>query len=362
MGRASKRPTFFYTREYRIHMAKNKLNEFIDELSKKSGITELIINRPDNIFVEKDGEMIRLDIKFTEKEIEDFCLEIARFNHKDFDADHPIMDGNLPDGSRVNFLHRDYTNTSHVITVRRYLKHIKTFDASPAIFGLTTQWMELFKAMVKARMNVVVSGGTGVGKTTFLNLMLQEIPQRERVITIEDTRELQFNLPNVARLEARPGFGGQVGLTIRDLLKNTLRMRPDRIVVGEVRGGEVFDLLQAMNTGHEGSMTSVHANSPGECLLRLENLYLLSGYDLPIKALRFQISTAIDYIIQIRRDRAGKRIVSQVSEVTNMESDKILMQDIGTLKNDEFVFTGLVPSNFDRLQKAGLSKDFFVGT
>lgn len=343
-------------------MAKNRVAEMIEEIGKKSGISEVIINRLDNVYVEKDGELIRIDVKFTEEEVDDFCQELARHNRKIFNPDYPIMDGNLPDGSRVNLIHKDYTNTCHAITIRRYMKSIKTFDGSPGIFGLSPNWMHFLKVLIKARMNIVVAGGTGVGKTTFLNLLLQEIPPKERIITIEDTRELQFNLPNVVRLEARPTVGELKGLTIRDLLKNTLRMRPDRIIVGECRAGEVFDLLQAMNTGHEGSMTSVHANSPGEALLRLENLYLLSGYDLPIKALRYQISTALDFIIQIRRDKDGKRVVSQISEISNMEGEKILMQDVGVNKNGELKFTGLVPSCFERLQKAGLAKDFFIGT
>lgn len=343
-------------------MNKNRINDLIDELAKKAGISELIINKNDNVYVEKDGEMIRIDATFSDDEIDEFCTEIANYNRKNFDAYTPILDGNLPDGSRVNFIHKDYTKSTHAITIRRYSKQIKKFDSSPGIFGLSPQWMDFLKLLVKARVNVVVAGGTGVGKTTFLNLLLQEIPSRERIITIEDTRELQFNLPNVVRLEARPPAGEQAGLTIRDLLKNTLRMRPDRIIVGECRGGEVFDLLQAMNTGHEGSMTSVHANSPSEALLRLENLYLLSGYDLPIKALRYQISTALDFIIQIRRDKSGARVVHQVTEVSSMEGDKILLQDIGIQKNGELRFSGLVPSCFPRLQKAGLPKDFFVGT
>jgi pilus assembly protein CpaF len=343
-------------------MGKNRINDLIDELAKKAGISELIINKNDNVYVEKDGEMIRIDAKFSDEEIEDFCEGLAKHNKKQFNSDYPILDGNLPDGSRVNLIHKDYTSGTHAITIRRYSKSIRTFDASPGVFGLSPQWMEFLKILVKARVNVVVAGGTGVGKTTFLNLLLQEIPNKERIITIEDTRELQFNLTNVVRLEARPPVGEQKGLAIRDLLKNTLRMRPDRIIVGECRGGEVFDLLQAMNTGHEGSMTSVHANSPGECLLRLENLYMLSGYDLPIKALRYQISTAIDYIVQIRRDKNGHRVVNQVTEVASMEGDKILLQDIGIHKNGEFRFTGLVPASFARLQKAGLPKDFFIGT
>jgi pilus assembly protein CpaF len=343
-------------------MGRTRINDLIDELSKKAGISELIINKPDNVYVEKDGEMIRIDAKFSEDEIDLFCLDIAEFNRKSFDALTPVLDGNLPDGSRVNIIHKDYTKSCHAITIRRYSKNIKTFDGSPGIFGLSEEWVSFLKFLVRARVNLVVSGGTGVGKTTFLNLLLQEIPPKERIITIEDTRELQFNLPNVVRLEARPPVGESKGLTIRDLLKNTLRMRPDRIIVGESRGGEVFDLLQAMNTGHEGSMTSVHANSPGEALLRLENLYLLSGYDLPLKALRYQISTALNFVIQIKRDKSGARIVSEVTEVAGMEGDKILTQKIGENKNGDLKFSGLVPACFQKLQKAGLAKDFFVGT
>lgn len=343
-------------------MAKNRINDLIDELAKKAGISELIINKNDNVYVEKDGEMIRIDATFSDAEIDGFCQEVAAFNRKEFSPEHPILDGNLPDGSRLNLIHKDYTNGTHAITIRRYMKHIKTFDASPGIFGLSAEWVEFFKTLTRARLNVVVSGGTGVGKTTFLNLLLQEIPNKERIITIEDTRELQFNLPNVVRLEARPSLHTSKGLSIRDLLKNTLRMRPDRIIVGEVRGGELFDLLQAMNTGHEGSMTSAHANSPGECLLRLENLYMLSGHDLPVKALRYQISTALDFIIQVKRDKNGQRIISQVTEVSSMEGDRILLQDIGLHKDGGLRFTGLVPSCFARLQKAGLPKDFFAGT
>jgi pilus assembly protein CpaF len=343
-------------------MSKNKIDDLIEELNKKSGISELIINRPDNVYVERDGELLRLDIKFSEQDVEDFCANLAKHNRKDFNDQFPIMDGNLADGSRVNLIHKDYTGSSHCITIRRYMKSIKNFDSSNGIFLLNLKWVSFIKSLVKARMNIVVSGGTGVGKTTFLNLLLQEIPQRERIITIEDTRELQFNLPNVVRLEARPGIGGNNGLTIRDLLKNTLRMRPDRIIVGECRSGEVFDLLQAMNTGHEGSMTSLHSNSPSECLMRLENLYLLSGYDIPIKPLRFQISSAVDFIVQLKRDKSGQRIVSQITEVGKMEGDKILLQDVGIFKNGELHFSGLVPSKFERLQKVGLPQDFFMGT
>jgi pilus assembly protein CpaF len=339
----------------------NRIENFIEELSKKSGISELIINRPDNVYIEKGGELLRLEVKFTDADIEEFCQGVATFNRRDFDEKHPILDGNLPDGSRVNFLHKNYTGNQHAITIRRYSKAIKTFAGSPGIFGLSPELTDFIKFLIQAKMNIVVAGGTGVGKTTLLNLMLQEMTPLERVITIEDTRELQFNLPNVVRLEARPATVEDAALSIRDLLKNTLRMRPDRIIVGEVRGGEVFDLLQAMNTGHEGSMTSVHANSPGETLGRLENLFLLSGYDLPIRALRYQISTAVDFIVQIKRNKDGKRVIHQLTEIAGMEGDRILQQDIAVIKNGELRFSGLVPASFPKLQKAGLPKDFFVG-
>lgn len=343
-------------------MNKNRINDLIDELSKKAGISELIINKVDNVYVEREGELLRLDVKFSEEEVDDFCQQIAKYNRKEFGPLTPILDGNLPDGSRVNFIHKDYTKSSHAVTIRRYSKSIRTFDASPGIFGINKSFAEFLKMLVRARMNIMVAGGTGVGKTTFLNLMLQEIPPKERVITIEDTRELQFNLPNVVRLEARPPLNDLKGLTIRELLKNTLRMRPDRIIVGEVRGGEVFDLLQAMNTGHDGSMASVHANSPGECLMRLENLFLLSGYDMPMRALRYQISSAINFIIQIKRDKNGNRVLFQLSEIAGMEGDRILMQDIAMHKDGELKFTGMVPACIEKLAKAGLPRDFFVNT
>lgn len=343
-------------------MNKNKVNDLIEELSKKAGISEVIINKLDNVYVEREGELLRLDIKFTDEEVDEFCQEIAKFNRKEFSPEHPILDGNLPDGSRVNFIHRDYTKATHAVTIRRYSKSIRTFDASPGIFGVNKTFAEFLKVLVRARTNIIVSGGTGVGKTTFLNLMLQEIGPKERIITIEDTRELQFNLPNVVRLEARPPLNELKGLTIRDLLKNTLRMRPDRIIVGEVRGGEVFDLLQAMNTGHDGSMASIHSNSPGECLMRVENLYLLSGYDLPMRALRYQISSAINFIIQIRRDKNGNRVLYQMSEIAGMEGDRVLMQDIAIHKDGELKFTGMVPACIEKLVKAGLPRDFFVNT
>lgn len=341
----------------------NTVWALLDEIAKKQGITEVILNRPDNIFVEHQGELVKLNAKVLPEDMDSFVQEVAKQNSKKFGPEHPIMDGNLPDGSRINVISRDYANGGPAITIRKYLKTLKTFNDNPTIFGLNPRWLDFLRAVIAGKLNIMVSGGTGVGKTTFLNLLLQEINPLERVITIEDTRELQFTLPNVVRLEARTGsFTGGAALAMRDLVKNTLRMRPDRIIIGEVRGGEVFDLLQAMNTGHDGSMASVHSNNPGECLNRLENLYLLSGHDVPVKAIRQQIGSAIDFIIQLKRTREGKRIVGQITEVAGMEGERILLQDMGVYRDDKLQFTGMVPKNMQKLIDIGLPKDFFVGT
>jgi pilus assembly protein CpaF len=340
----------------------NSVWKFIYDLSKKSGISEIIINSDDNIFVERSGEMIRLNVKLERDDIYLFCDDVASFNETQFDHDHPIIDGNLYDGSRINIINENYSSQFPAITIRKYLKSIKSLDSSAGVFGMGPKWIELIKALVYSRLNIMVSGGTGAGKTTLLNLMLQEISPSERIITIEDTRELRFKHPNRVSLEAKiKTVTGNPGLTIRDLLKNSLRMRPDRIIVGESRGAEIFDLLQAMNTGHQGSMSSIHANNPAECIGRIENLFLLSGYDVPLKAIRYQISTAIDVIIQINRTKDGQRVIQKVCEVTGMEQDTVLLQDIGVHDPDSgtLKFSGLVPKNINALKEFGISASFF---
>ncbi len=339
----------------------NTVWNLIYELSTKQGITEIMINGSNNIYIERDNEFIRLNVQLVREHIKKFCQDIAAYNKKVFNDKNPIIDGRLPDGSRVNIISDSYTTGTPAITIRKYLKQIRTFESVDEIFGLKNKkWFEFFKTLVKAKCNILVSGGTGVGKTTFLNLLLQEIPKDERVITIEDTRELQFNLTNVVRLEAKNEIADEnKGLNIRQLLKNTLRMRPDRIIVGEVRAEEAFDLLQAMNTGHNGSMTSIHANTPGECVGRLENLFILAGYDIPIRAIRYQIVKAVDYIIQIGRNKNGERVVTKVSEVTGIEQERILLQDIGVYEEDRLNFTGLVPAEMKKLMDSGLSNNFF---
>jgi pilus assembly protein CpaF len=275
------------------------------ELSTKKGITEIMINGSNNVYVERENEFVRLNVNIIREDMEKFCQDVAKYNQKVFNKMNPIIDGRMPDGSRINVIASLYTTGTHVITIRKYLKTIRNFEGNENLFHLTNpKWIELFQYMVKTKFNIIVSGGTGVGKTTFLNLLLQEIPKDERVITIEDTRELQFNLTNVVRLESKNEIADeQRGLNIRQLLKNTLRMRPDRIILGEIRSEEAFDLLQAMNTGHDGSMATIHSNSPAEAVIRLENLFFLAGYDIPIRAIRHQIQKAVDFIIQIGRNK-----------------------------------------------------------
>ena len=339
----------------------NSVNKLMNELASKADITEVIINGPSSVYIERAGEFVKLNSQLSVEDIRAYAKELAALNNKTLDDAHPILDGNLSDGSRVNIILDPFANSSPAITVRKYLKTIQRFETSPGAFGLTPKWLTFLKALIVAKSNFVVSGGTGVGKTTFMNLLLQEVPKDTRVITIEDTKELNFDLPNVVRLEARLGSqSAQAPLTVRDLVKNTLRMRPDRIVIGEVRGGELFDLLQAMNTGHEGSFTSIHSNSPSECLMRMENLFYLAGYEVPNKAIRFQIASAVDFIVQLGRLRDGTRVVKQISEITGMEGDKILMSDIAKA-NDKGILksTGLAVKRMDELVQAGLPADFF---
>lgn len=343
-------------------MQANSIWNLLNDLSKKAGITEIAINGPKHIFVEKSGHFIQLNANIPREDIDRFVKDVAEMNNKMCDKDHPILDGNLPDGSRINIIMEPFVQGSPAISIRKYLKFNASFDTNPTLFGLEPKWIELFKAMVGSRCNIVVSGGTGVGKTTLLNLLLAEISKAERVITIEDTLELNLNLPNVVRLEsgAKSRYTS-TSLSTRDLVKNTLRMRPDRIIIGETRGGELFDLLQAMNTGHEGSMTSIHSNSGGECLSRMETLFLMAGFDIPMLVVRKQISSAIDFIIQVGRNNEGNRVITEVIELCGMEGASILTQPI-LQRDDEghLIFSGFAPKSMEKLHRnGGLALNFF---
>ncbi|MCK5072025.1 MAG: CpaF family protein [Bacteriovoracaceae bacterium] len=340
----------------------NSVWGLLNDLSSKQGITEIIINSPDRIFVEREGGFIQLDVRVSRKDIFEFIEEVAKFNKRTIDKGKPILDGSLPDGSRVNVVLVPFARGCPAVTIRKYLKNIQRFDTSNGVFGLDSFWVTFLKAIVHARMNIIVSGGTGVGKTTFLNMLLAEVHDTERIITIEDTIELDIPHDNSVRLEVINNFSEGETLTARDMVKNTLRMRPDRIVVGEVRGEEIFDLLQAMNVGHEGSMTSIHSSSPSECISRMETLYLLSGYDVPNRVVRKHVSDAVDFIIQLGRTRQGRRIVTHISELTGMEGDTIQMSGIAVFKGDHLTKTGMTPSKMRTLhQRAGLPIEFFAG-
>ncbi len=333
----------------------------LKKLSTKSGLTEIVINGPNDIFVEKGGEFIPIDVKIKQDSINQFIQDVSIYNKRDLDENNPLFNGSLPDGSRINIAAPPIRMEGPAITIRKFLKSIQTFDSRQGIFGLSPDWVNFLRAAVKARLNIVVSGGTGVGKTTFLNLLLQEVEKKQRKVIIEDVREININMPNTIRMESMTLASGK-DVTIRDLVKNSLRMRPDRIVIGEIRGEEVFDLLQAMNTGHDGCFASIHANTPKECLKRLEALYLLSGYDVPYKAITHQIGRSIDLIIQLKRNRNGLRVVSHIAELTDISGDQVLMQDIGKLSDDMsyIVSCGLVPKSIKKLEKHGFDRKLFA--
>ena len=332
----------------------------VEKLSTKSGITEIAINGPDDVYIEKDGGFVPVEIKITKKSIEEFVNQVAVFNQKDIDENSPMFNGNLPDGSRVNIITSPIRLEGPAITIRRFLKNIQTFESRQGIFGLSPTWVSFLKAAMKAKFNIMVSGGTGVGKTTFMNLLLQETEKHERKVIIEDVRELSVHMPNTIRMESSQLNNGRQ-VTIRDLVKNSLRMRPDRLIIGEIRGEEIFDLLQAMNTGHDGCLATIHANTPRECLLRMESLYLLSGYEVPFQVIRNQIGRSIDLVIQLKRNRDGVRVVSHITEVTDISGDQILMQDLGVMGKDlnYIVSTKFMPKKIEKLEKCGFKRELF---
>ena len=295
-----------------------------------STITEIMVNGAKNIYIERDGKVYRTNAVFESDEhlmriIERIVAPLGRR----IDESAPYVDARLQDGSRVNAVIPPISLVGPVLTIRKFFKIPLTVERLVELGSVTAEAMELLKACVVARLNVVISGGTGSGKTTFLNVLSGFIPDDERIVTLENAAELQLRQMHVVTLESRPpNIEGRGQVDIRDLVINSLRMRPDRIVVGECRGPEAFDMLQAMNTGHEGSMTTIHANTPRDALARLENMILMAGMDLPHRAIREQIASALDVIIQLERRRDGSRKVVTVTDVQGMEGDIITMSDI----------------------------------
>lgn len=342
----------------------------IDGLLKDDSISEVMVNGANHVYIERNGRLELTPIKFlNDAHIMRIIEKIVAPLGRRIDESSPMVDARLPDGSRVNAIIPPLTVSGATLTIRKFAKD--PYQAKDLIrFGtISSQMAEFLEACVSARLNVLVSGGTGSGKTTTLNVISSFIPSDERVVTIEDAAELQLHQEHVVTLETRPpNIEGKGAVTIRDLVKNSLRMRPDRIVVGEVRSGEALDMLQAMNTGHDGSLTTVHANTPRDSLRRLEVMVLMAGMDLPLRAIREQIASAIDLVVQQARMRDGSRKITMVSEVIGMEGENIVIQDIFTFEETgrddngkllgQHVPTGIVPTFIERLQERGFTIDY----
>jgi pilus assembly protein CpaF len=293
-------------------------------------VTEVMVNDTEPIFIERDGRIIQTEARFASEEHLRHVIEriVARVGRR-IDESSPMVDARLSDGSRVNAVIPPLAIDGPALTVRKFSQDPYGVEDLVKFGTFTLQVAGLLKACVQGRLNLLISGGTGTGKTTLLNVLSSFIPSGERIVTIEDAAELQLRQTNVVRLESRPAnIEGKGQVTIRDLLRNSLRMRPDRIVVGEVRGSEALDMLQAMNTGHDGSMSTVHANSPRDALGRLETMVLMAGMEIPMRAIRDYLSSALTVIVQLTRMRDGTRRITEVSEVVGMEGDIITMQDV----------------------------------
>jgi pilus assembly protein CpaF len=304
----------------------------LEPLLRDADVTEVMVNGPADVFFERDGRIHRAEVSFTDdahlrRTIDKIVGRVGRR----VDESSPMVDARLPDGSRVNAVVPPIALDGSMLTIRKFAAEPFT-DRDLLAFGtLTPQVRDFLRACILGRRNVIISGGTGSGKTTTLNVLSSFLPEDERIVTIEDAAELQLDQQHVLRLEARPpNIEGRGQITIRDLVRNSLRMRPDRIIVGEVRDGAALDMLQAMNTGHDGSITTVHANSPRDSLSRLETMVLMAGVELPVRAIREQVASAVDLVVQQTRLKDGTRRVVAVTEVIGMESDVITMQDLFT--------------------------------
>jgi len=345
----------------------------IDPLLRDPSVTEVMVNAPDEVYFERDGIIYHSDISFRDDaHILNVVDRIVSTIGRHVDEASPMVDARLADGSRVNIIIPPIATRGPTITIRKFRADRMSMDDLVSVGTLSPAIARLFEASVKAKLNTVVSGGTGTGKTTLLNALSAYIGDRERIVTIENPIELKLQQRHVVPLEARPASTeGRGEVTQRDLVRNALRMRPDRIIVGEVRGSEAFDMMQAMNTGHEGSLTTVHANSPRDALARIENMVLQTGFDLPITAIREQMASALHLIIQIARLSDGTRKIVNVTEVAGMEGAIITLQDIFVFKQQGIDPTGKVigalratgirPAFADRIESYGidLGEDIF---
>lgn len=362
-------------REQMFHDILDELLGFgpLQPLLDDPDISEVMVNGPKKIYIERKGKLTKTNVTFENDEqvlrvIERIIFPLGRH----IDSDNPTVDARLPDGSRVNAVIHPCAIDGPTITIRKFQKGKLTVDQLIGFGSITQSMADFVRACVIARFNIIISGGTGSGKTTLLNVLSGFIPEDERIITIEDAAELRLQQDHVVRLETKPPDAeGKHAVSIRELVRNSLRMRPDRIIVGECRGGEALDMLQAMNTGHDGSMTTLHANTPRDAISRLETMCLMSGMDLPLKVVREQIASAIDVIVQQSRIKGGARKVTSVTEVSGMEGDTVVMTEIfkfeqtGVEADGKVIGalrpTGIRPLFTPRLEAAGfkLGADIF---
>lgn len=338
----------------------------LQPLLEDDTITEIMVNGPKNVYIERKGKLHRVPVTFENNDHVMRVIDriVAPLGRR-IDESSPYVDARLPDGSRVNAVIPPISLIGPTLTIRKFSKNPITIDQLIQFGSITHEAVQFLKACVEARLNVLISGGTGSGKTTLLNIMSGFIPDDERIITIENAAELQLRQEHVVTLESRPpNIEGRGEITIRDLVINSLRMRPERIIVGECRGGETLDMLQAMNTGHDGSMTTAHANTPRDALSRVETMCLMAGMDLPVRAIREQAASAIDVICQQERMRDGTRKVTFITEVSGMEGDVITMTDIFTFEQTGVEAgkvigrlrpTGLRPKFMDKIEAAGIN-------
>lgn len=344
----------------------------LEDLINREDITEIMVNGPDQVYVEHKGVLYKTDMAFADDQQVIAAIErIVSPLGRRIDESSPMVDARLKDGSRVNAIIPPLSLVGPSITIRKFSKTPLQIENLIEFGSISRNMAEFLDLCVKLRKNIIISGGTGSGKTTLLNILSSYLPDTDRIITIEDAAELQLRQEHVVRLESRPpNIEGKGEIAIRDLVRNSLRMRPDRIVIGECRGGEALDMLQAMNTGHDGSLTTIHANSPRDALARLETLVLMAGFDLPLRAIREQIASAISIVVQITREKDGSRKVVDISEITRMEGDIITMQSLFEFRHEgwssdgkivgKFVATGSMPSFMEDMKRSGLPFDLSI--
>ena len=346
----------------------------IESLLKDPSITEIMVNGPKKVFIERMGKLQLSGVQFhDDAHVMNIIERILSPIGRHIDESTPLVDARLKDGSRVNIIIQPLALCGPCITIRKFAQKALSVENLISFGTLDRKMADFIRACIQARINILVSGGTGSGKTTTLNVLSSFIPENERIVTIEDAAELKLQQTHVVTLESRPAnIEGSGQITIRDLVKNALRMRPDRIIVGEVRSGEALDMLQAMNTGHDGSLTTAHANTPRDALSRLETMVLMAGFEMPVRAIREQISSAIELILQQSRLKDGSRKITYITEVQHMEGDVITTQDLFRFEQTgmdadgkltgHFVSTGMQPSFMEKFQTNGveLPEDFFM--